>query len=132
MILLIPSRKGGDIKQIIVGSMNIDFISKSKIKDKDSEVEHWLNKQNGTVMIQVFHIKLFWLYVFNKKRPSMIPNFIIPSEYEMLDAFENVVGSLNCNVSFIQDKKLKIVWDSKQMPQVFLLSGKMTIHAFKR
>jgi hypothetical protein len=57
----------------------------------------------------------------------MIPNFIIPSEYEMLDAFENVVGSLNCNVSFIQDKKLKIVWDSKQMPHVFLLSGKMTI-----
>jgi hypothetical protein len=46
----------GDIKQIIVGSMNIDTSSvKSKIKDT-SEVEHWLNKQkNGTVMIQVFH-----------------------------------------------------------------------------
>jgi hypothetical protein len=47
-------------------------------------VEHWLNKQNGTVMIQVFHIqKLFWLYVLIR-RDSMIPNFIIPSEYEML------------------------------------------------
>jgi hypothetical protein len=35
----------------------------------------------------------------------------------------------NCNAkSFIQDKKLKIVWDSKQMPHgSFLLSGKMTI-----
>jgi hypothetical protein len=55
-------------------------------KDKDfSEVEHWLNKQNGTVMIQVFHIYSGFMF-FNKKRPSMIPNFIIPSEYEMLDA----------------------------------------------
>jgi hypothetical protein len=35
----------------------------------------------------------------------------------------------NCNAkSFIQDKKLKIVWDSKQMPHTeVLLSGKMTI-----
>jgi hypothetical protein len=59
----------------------------------------------------------------------MIPNFIIPSEYEMLDALKKrrCCGSLNCNAkSFIQDKKLKIVWDSKQMPhtEVFLLSGK--------
>jgi hypothetical protein len=50
----------------------------------------------------------------------MIPNFIIPSEYEMLDALSKNTGVAvvwNCNAkSFIQDKKLKIVWDSKQMP----------------
>jgi hypothetical protein len=50
----------------------------------------------------------------------MIPNFIIPSEYEMLDALSKNAGVAvvwNCNAkSFIQDKKLKIVWDSKQMP----------------
>jgi hypothetical protein len=62
----------------------------------------------------------------------MIPNFIIPSEYEMLDALSKNAGVAvvwNCNAKpFIQDKKLKIVWD-KQMPhtEVFLLSGKMTI-----
>jgi hypothetical protein len=42
--------------------------------------------------------------------------------------FENagVGGSWNCNAKpFIQDKKLKIVWDSKQMPHtVFSLSQK--------
>jgi hypothetical protein len=56
MILWYYPEEGGDIKQIIVGSMNIDTLSvKSKIKDKDRK-EHWLNKQkNGTVMIQVFH-----------------------------------------------------------------------------
>jgi hypothetical protein len=57
----------------------------------------------------------------------MIPNFIIPSEYEMLDALSKNAGAVvwNCNAKpFIQDKKLKIVWDSKQMPhtEVFLLS----------
>jgi hypothetical protein len=68
---------------------------KSKIKDKDlSEVEHWLNKQNGTVMIQVFTYKIILALCFNKKRPSMIPNFIIPSEYEMLDALKNAVAGL--------------------------------------
>jgi hypothetical protein len=55
-------------------------------------VEHWLNKQNGTVMIQVFHIKIILALCFNKKRPSMIPNFIIPSEYEMLDALSKNAG----------------------------------------
>ena len=60
----------------------------------------------------------------------MIPNFIIPSEYEMLEALSKNTGVAvvwNCNARpFIQDKKLQIVWDSKQMPstEVFLLSGK--------
>jgi hypothetical protein len=37
----------GEIKQIIIGSPNIDVSEvKSKIKVKDfTEVEHWLNKQ---------------------------------------------------------------------------------------
>jgi hypothetical protein len=68
MILLIPSRRrwGHQTNYCWI----IDTLSvKSKIKDKDfSEVEHWLNKQNGTVMIQVFHIqKLFWLYVLIRR-----------------------------------------------------------------
>jgi hypothetical protein len=29
--------------------------------------------------------------MFFKKRPSMIPNFIIPSEYEMLEALSEKV-----------------------------------------
>jgi hypothetical protein len=37
MILLTLSEEGGDIKQIIVGSMNIDTLSvKSKLKTKTS------------------------------------------------------------------------------------------------
>jgi DNA-binding transcriptional LysR family regulator len=126
-------KKVGDIKQIIVGSSNIDVSEvKSKIKGKELlEVEHWLNKQKWYNHDSgIPHVKLFWLHVFNKKRPSMISNFIIPSEHEMLEALSKNTGVTvvwNCNAKqFIRDKKLQIVWDSKQMPstEVFLLSGK--------
>lgn len=60
----------------------------------------------------------------------MIPSFIIPSEYEMLEILSKntgiaVVWDVNATL-FIQDKKLQLLWNSKQMPstEVFLLSGK--------
>ena len=60
----------------------------------------------------------------------MIPSFIIPSEYEMLEILSKnngiaVVWDINAAL-FIQDKKLQLLWNSKQMPstEVFLLSGK--------
>jgi DNA-binding transcriptional LysR family regulator len=126
-------KKVGDIKQIIVGSTNIDtFEVKSNIESKDFvEAEHWFNKQEWYSHDSgIPHIKLFWLHVFNKKRPSMIPNYIIPSEYEMLAALSKNTGLSivwNCNAKgFIQDKKVQIIWDSEQMPatEVFVLSGK--------
>ena len=30
-------------------------------------------------------IKLFWISVFNKKRPAVIPNYVIPNEFEVLN-----------------------------------------------
>jgi hypothetical protein len=92
-------------------------------------VEHWLNKQKWYSHDSGIPHKIILALCFNKKRPSMIPNFIIPSEYEMLDALSKNAGvaGLNCNAkSFIQDKKLKIVWDSKQMPhtEVFYYRAK--------
>ena len=125
--------KVGDIKQIIVGSKNIDASEvKSKIKAKEfAEVENWLNKQKWYSHDSgIPHIKLFWLYVFNKKRPSMIPNFFIPSEYEMLETLSKNTGVAavwNCNAKgFIKEEKLQIIWNSKEMPstEVFLMSGK--------
>jgi len=126
-------QKVGNIKQIIVGSTNIDASDvKSKIKAKEfSEVENWLNKQKWYSHDSgIPHIKLFWLHVFNKKRPSMIPNFFIPSEYEMLEALSKNTGLAvvwDCNSKgFIKDEKLQQIWNSKKMPntEVFLMSGK--------
>jgi DNA-binding transcriptional LysR family regulator len=126
-------KKVGDIKQIIVGSNTVDASGlKLKIKENDFvATENWLNEQiwyshdSG-----IPHVKLFWMYCFNKKRPSIIPNYIIPSEHEMLEVLSKNNGVAvvwNCNTkSFLQDKKLQVLWNSKQMPntEVYLLSGK--------
>ena len=36
-------------------------------------------------------IKIYWLNIFDKKRPSIVPNYIIPNEYEVL--FQQSLGS---------------------------------------
>jgi DNA-binding transcriptional LysR family regulator len=126
-------KKIGEIKQVLVGSANIEATElKAKIKTNDlSAIEHWLNEQKWySHDAGIPHVKLFWLYVFNKKRPSMIPNYIIPSEYEMLEVLSKNTGvavTWNCNAKeLIANKKLQLLWNSRQMPatEVFLLSGK--------
>jgi hypothetical protein len=126
-------KKLGEIQQVVVASNNVDASNlKTKGKNIDYEgVENWFNQQkwfNHDAGIP--HIKLFWLHVFNKKRPSIIPNYIIPSEYEMLDVLSKNTGvavSWDINAkSFIQQEKLQLLWKSKEMPAtlVYLLSGK--------
>lgn len=126
-------KKVGEIKQVIIGSNTIDIKEfKSSIKNNDFVgIENWLNNQKWFSHDSgIPHIKLFWLHVFNKKRPSMVPNYIIPSEYEMLDLLSKNIGVAvvwNCNAkNFITEKKVQLLWDSKEMPatEVFLLSGK--------
>jgi DNA-binding transcriptional LysR family regulator len=126
-------KKLGEIKQIIVGSNGINTSElKLNIKNKDfATIENWLNDQKWfSHDAGIPHIKLFWLHVFNKKRPSMVPNYIIPSEYEMLEILSKntgiaVVWNINAK-NFLAQKKVQLIWDCEQMPstEVFLLSGK--------
>jgi DNA-binding transcriptional LysR family regulator len=125
--------KVGEIKQLIVGSNGIDVTDLDlKIRTKNFiAVEQWLNDQKWfSHDARIPHVKLFWLHVFDKRRPTIIPNFIIPSEFEMLTAmtkFRGVSICWDCNVkSFVAEKKLQLLWDSEMMPftEVFLLSGK--------
>ena len=125
----------GDIRQILVGSDTIDAaILKSAIKKNDYETtENWLNEQKWYSHDSgIPHVKLFWLHVFNKKRPSMVPNYIIPSEYEMLEVLSRnsgvaVTWDINAK-AFIREGKLQLLWKTNQMPttSVYLLSGKNT------
>ncbi|PZX95205.1 LysR family transcriptional regulator [Flavobacterium aquariorum] len=126
-------KKVGDIKQIIVGSSNINLtVIKQNIKSKDHlAIENWLNDQKWySHDAGIPHIKLFWLHVFAKKRPSIVANYIIPSEYEMLKILGRNTGvavTWNINAkNLIQENKLQLIWNSKEMPStdVFLLSGK--------
>jgi len=126
-------KKVGDIKQVVVGSTSIDLsVLKLNIKGKDHvAIENWLNEQKWySYDAGIPHIKLFWLHVFAKKRPSMVANYIIPSEYEMLEILsENTGVAVTWDINakkLIQEKKLQMIWNSKEMPstEVFLLSGK--------
>jgi DNA-binding transcriptional LysR family regulator len=126
-------KKVGNIKQVIVGSTDIDIsILKAKIKIKDFiGIENWMNDQKWySHDAGIPHIKLFWLHVFAKKRPSIVANYIIPSEYEMLEILSKNIGvavTWNINAKkMIEEKKLQLIWNSKEMPstEVFLLSGK--------
>jgi DNA-binding transcriptional LysR family regulator len=126
-------KKVGNIKQVIVGSTDIDSSAlKTKIKSKDFiAIENWLNDQKWySHDTGIPHIKLFWLHVFAKKRPSIVANYIIPSEYEMLEILSKNTGvavtwDINAK-KLVQEKKLQLIWNSKEMPstEVYLLSGK--------
>jgi len=126
-------KKVGEIKQIIVGSNDIDALHlKSSIKNNDfTAIENWLNDQKWYSHDSgIPHIKLFWLHVFDKKRPSMVPNYIIPSEFEMVALLSKntgiaVVWNINAK-DFLAEKRIQLLWDSNHMPstEVFLLSGK--------
>ena len=60
----------------------------------------------------------------------MVPNYIIPSEYEMIEILSKntgiaVVWDINAK-NLIEENKIQLLWNSKQMPstEVYLLSGK--------
>jgi DNA-binding transcriptional LysR family regulator len=126
-------KKVGEIKQVLVGSTDIDLSPiKAKIKIRELEtIENWLNEQKWySHDAKIPHIKLFWLHVFAKKRPTIIANYIIPSEYEMLEILSKntgvtIVWDINAK-NLIQENRLQMIWNSKEMPStdVFLLSGK--------
>jgi DNA-binding transcriptional LysR family regulator len=127
-------QKVGAIKQIVVATPDIPIQElTAKIKSKDwTAVENWLNEQRWYSNDSgIPHIKLFWLHVFNRKRPAIIANYIIPSENEMLAILAQNTGVSivwDCNAkNKIQNNELQLVWDSPKMPEtpVFLLSGKM-------
>lgn len=115
------------IKLIMVGPMNLDITEFRQNLKSDNFIgaEQWLNEQKWySHDAGIPHIKLFWLHAFNKKRPSMVPNYIIPSEYEMLELLSKNSGvavTWNCNArKFIQQNKLQLVWNSFHVPEVYV------------
>jgi DNA-binding transcriptional LysR family regulator len=123
----------GKIKLVVVGSTNLDTTDfRQKLKsDNAVEIEQWLNDQKWySHDARIPHVKLFWLHAFNKKRPAIVPNYIIPSESEMLEMLSRNTGiaiTWNCNSrKYIKENKLQLLWNSFHVPEeyVYLLSAK--------
>lgn len=123
----------GRIKQVMVTSKDLDLSQvQSDIKNDNLQaVENWLNQQKWyNYDARIPHVKLFWLHVFDKKRPSMVSNYIIPSESEMLATLaENSGVSIVWNINakkYLSENKIQLLWNSSKMPEteVFLLARK--------
>lgn len=123
----------GTMKQIIVASPDLDItLCRKEIEEENfSTVEQWLNQQKWyNYDARIPHVKLFWLHVFDKKRPTLISNYIIPSENELLTALSRntglaIVWNINAK-AFINEGNIQMLWDSPKMPStsVYMLSRK--------
>lgn len=123
----------GKIKLIMVAPTSLDITDFRQVLKSDNftEIEKWLNAQKWySHDARIPHIKVFWLHAFNKKRPSLVPNYIIPSESEMLEMLSRNSGvaiTWNCNArKYIKENKLQLVWNSYNVPEefVYLLAAK--------
>ena len=123
----------GTIKQLIVASPDLDLnLCKKEIEAGNfSIVEQWLNQQKWyNYDARIPHVKLFWLHVFDKKRPTLISNYIIPSENELLTVLSRntglaIVWDINAK-DFIEKGNIQLLWDSPKMPttSLYVLSRK--------
>ncbi|MEO9967941.1 MAG: LysR family transcriptional regulator [Reichenbachiella sp.] len=80
-------------KIVLVGTPDVDFNPLKKLYQKNKEAaQHWLAEHKWYAHDNNSNfIKIFWLNVFDKKRPAIVPNYIVPNEYEVL--FQQTLGS---------------------------------------
>ncbi len=86
------------------------------------KTQQWLEQQTWfSHMSTNPFIKLFWLHCFNKRRPKVFTNYIIPNEYFMLQELtrtEGIAVTLLENAkAFLENGTLKLIWQSSTYPE---------------
>jgi DNA-binding transcriptional LysR family regulator len=78
---------------ILVGTPNLDLKGINELLHTDVNLaEKKLTQQRWYAHDSASgYIKLYWINKFNRKRPAIVPNYIIPNEYELL--FQLAQGS---------------------------------------
>ncbi|NME72339.1 LysR family transcriptional regulator [Flammeovirga aprica] len=117
------SQKIGSSKLVVVGHPNLkteeldQYIQQNDLKNIQKWLEHqtWFSHMSTNPFI-----KFFWLHCFNKKRPKIFTNYVIPNEYFMLQEITKIEGvaiTLKENAqAFIDDQSLKLIWESDNYP----------------
>ncbi len=108
---------------VIVGHPDLDTSEfKSFLVDQNLvKAQYWLEKQVWfSHMSTNPFIKLFWLHCFNKRRPKIFTNYVIPNEYFMLQEATRTKGLcitvLENASEFIRKGELKIIWQPENYP----------------
>ncbi|SMD32588.1 DNA-binding transcriptional regulator, LysR family [Reichenbachiella faecimaris] len=78
---------------VLVGTPEIDFSELEKLYKKSHQMaQDWLAQYKWYAHDHnSSFIKVYWLNVFDKKRPAIVPNYVIPNEFETL--FQQTRGS---------------------------------------
>ncbi|WP_044213139.1 LysR family transcriptional regulator [Flammeovirga sp. OC4] len=127
------SHKIASSKLVIVGNPNLNTEELDiHIQNNDlMKIQKWLEHQTWfSHMSTNPFIKFFWLHCFNKKRPKIFTNYIIPNEYFMLQEMTEIEGvaiALKENVqTFLEDQSLKLIWESEDYPdrEYYLIAHK--------
>lgn len=121
----------GNQKLVLVGTPDIDFknIKKEYKKDK-CKVACFLRNQTWFAHDMSFgYVKIYWMHVFDKTRSSIIPNYVIPNEFEVLKQLSKRSGvtvALENNVkSFVAQGLLQsVVLEEINFRPVSLISNK--------
>ncbi|MBB3696814.1 LysR family transcriptional regulator [Flammeovirga yaeyamensis] len=110
-------------KLVIVGHPKLDRTELDLFIKNDDElgIQNWLEHQVWfSHMAANPFIKKFWMYCFNKRRPKIFTNYIIPNEYFMLEELTKIEGVavvLKENAkSYIEDQSLQLIWESDKYP----------------
>ena len=71
---------------VLAGTPDIDFVALKKLyKEDKTKAEKWLAQQVWFAHdLNPSFIKRYWMKVFDKKRPSIVPDYVIPNEHEVL------------------------------------------------
>ncbi|MCR9248861.1 MAG: LysR family transcriptional regulator [bacterium] len=108
---------------VVVGHPNVDTAEFDEhIKNDDiPKIQSWLEHQVWfSHMSTNPFIKLFWLHCFNKRRPKVFTNYVIPNEYFMLQEMTKVEGIavtlLENAREFLENGSLKLIWQSDKYP----------------
>lgn len=98
---------------LLVASPNIDLNEFEELYKQDkAKAENWLYQHKWYAHDNNNNfIKGYWLHMFNKKRPTLIADYVIPNEHEALYQLSQGDGlcvSLNTSAQpFIKNNKLK-------------------------
>ena len=125
---------------IIVGNPAIetDELEEHLRNENLLKTQQWLERQTWLSHMSTNpFIKLFWLHCFNKKRPKVFTNYIIPNEYLMLQELTKTKGVcvtlLENAKEFLENGTLKLIWKSEKYPErnYYLIAHKKQEAFFK-
>ncbi len=125
---------------VIVGHPSLDTSVLDEYLERGEllQAQHWLEQQIWfSHMSTNPYIKLFWLHCFNKRRPKVFTNYVIPNEYLMLQELTQTVGLgvalLENAEQFIAAGTLQRIWPSSNYPSrdYYVIAHKKQQHFFK-